>query len=100
MHIKMFKNTYICIFYYAKWKHYWNNPPVYWICGTRICWMPSVTQIQMPKLVVFLVRWKISFEIGKSAKQLHGLSNAFVVKDNIAYPTGRTIPLWMFGLLY
>lgn len=62
-----------------------------------------VTQVQMPKQGDFLVGRKISVEIGgkgKSAKQLQGLSNAFVVKDDIAYPTGRSIPLWMFGLLY
>lgn len=62
-----------------------------------------VTQVQMPKQGDFLVSRKISVEIGgkgKTGKQLQGLSNAFVVKDDIAYPTGRSIPLWMFGFLY
>lgn len=62
-----------------------------------------VAQVQMPKQGDFLINRKISVEIGgkgKSGKQLQGVSNAYVVKDDIAYPTGRTIPLWMFGLLY
>lgn len=51
----------------------------------------------------FIVDNKFSFEIGgkdKSQKQISGLSNAFVVKDNIETGHSNQIPLWMFGLLY
>lgn len=44
-----------------------------------------------------------SFEIGgkgKSGKQITGLPEARIVKDDIEYPVGRSIPLWLFGFLY
>ena len=43
------------------------------------------------------------FEIGgkqKSAKQIQGITNAFLVKDDIEFGTQKTIPLWHFGFLY
>ena len=43
------------------------------------------------------------FEIGgksKGNKQISKLSNAYIVKDDIEYGFGNTIPLWHFGLLY
>jgi len=43
------------------------------------------------------------FEIGgpnKTAKQLPQESRSFVVKDGVEWPSGRTLPLWMFGFLY
>lgn len=43
------------------------------------------------------------FEIGgksKSNKQIKNIDNAFVVKDDIEYGMGNTIPLWAFGLNY
>jgi uncharacterized protein len=46
---------------------------------------------------------KFIFEIGgktKSNKQVKNLDNAFVVKDDIEYGIGNTIPLWAFGLNY
>jgi len=51
----------------------------------------------------FLVDNKYTFEIGgksKNLKQISGLSDAFVVKDNIEIGAKNIIPLWMFGLLY
>ncbi|HMS30692.1 MAG TPA: AAA family ATPase [Saprospiraceae bacterium] len=51
----------------------------------------------------FLVDSNLTFEIGgsnKSTKQIKSFENAYVVKDEIEVPVGRTIPLWMFGLLY
>lgn len=26
--------------------------------------------------------------------------NAFIVKDDLEYPVGNTLPLWIFGVLY
>jgi len=51
----------------------------------------------------FLVDGKFLFEIGgktKSRRQIAGIKNAFVVKDDIERGFGNTIPLWYFGMLY
>ena len=36
----------------------------------------------------------------KGNAQIAGIENAFVVKDDIEYGFGNTIPLWQFGFLY
>jgi predicted AAA+ superfamily ATPase len=44
-----------------------------------------------------------TFEVGgkkKGLKQIQGLDNGFVVKDNIELGYLNTIPLWQFGLTY
>lgn len=44
-----------------------------------------------------------TFEIGgrkKGNKQVEGLPDAFMVKDDIEFAFGHTIPLWHFGLNY
>lgn len=46
---------------------------------------------------------KYTFEVGghkKGGKQIAGLSDAFVVRDDIEYGYKNTIPLWAFGLNY
>jgi len=51
----------------------------------------------------FLVNEKFLFEVGgksKAQKQIEGIQNAFIIKDDIEYASGNIIPLWMFGLLY
>ncbi|VAW15139.1 ATPase [hydrothermal vent metagenome] len=51
----------------------------------------------------FLVNDNYLFEVGgknKPRKQIAGLKNAFLVKDDIEYGYGNIIPLWYFGLLY
>jgi predicted AAA+ superfamily ATPase len=51
----------------------------------------------------FEVASKYSFEIGgknKGEKQISELANSYVVKDNIEFPVGNSIPLWLFGFLY
>jgi len=60
-------------------------------------------EVSYPKQGDFLVDNKYIFEVGgknKTQKQIAGLENAFLVKDNIEYGSGTKIPLWMFGLLY
>ena len=45
----------------------------------------------------------LSFEIGgknKAQKQIEGIENAYVVKDDIEYGYKNIIPLWAFGLTY
>ncbi len=51
----------------------------------------------------FLVDDKYAFEIGgknKTKKQIKGISNAYVVKDDIEIGQNNTIPLWLFGMMY
>ena len=46
---------------------------------------------------------ELTFEVGgqgKGKRQIDGLTNAFIVKDDIEYAHGNVIPLWMFGLNY
>ena len=51
----------------------------------------------------FVVNGKYVMEIGgknKSAKQIQGHENAFIVADDIEYGFGNKIPLWLFGFHY
>jgi predicted AAA+ superfamily ATPase len=44
-----------------------------------------------------------TFEVGeksKKSKQINGVGKAYVVKDDIEYGFGNTIPLWAFGMNY
>lgn len=46
---------------------------------------------------------KYTFEVGgrkKGKKQIEGIDNAFVVKDDIEAGMGNIVPLWCFGLNY
>lgn len=46
---------------------------------------------------------KYTFEVGghdKKQKQIRGIENAYVVKDDIEYGALNVIPLWMFGMMY
>lgn len=63
----------------------------------------AVSKIAMPKQGDFFVDNKYTFEVGgkdKSIKQIAGIKNAWVVKDDLEFPVGNELPLWMFGLLY
>lgn len=51
----------------------------------------------------FLVSNKFTFEIGgknKNSGQIHGVSDSYIVKDDIEIGSNNIIPLWMFGFLY
>jgi predicted AAA+ superfamily ATPase len=55
------------------------------------------------KTVDFEVDGIYEFELGgrnKKQKQIKGLDNAYIVKDDIEIGTDLNIPLWMFGFLY
>lgn len=44
-----------------------------------------------------------TFEVGgksKGKKQIKDVPNGYLVKDDIEYGFGRTLPLWTFGLMY
>ena len=51
----------------------------------------------------FLVNGKYTFEIGgknKSQKQIIGLPDSYIAKDDIEIGYENVIPLWMFGMMY
>ena len=65
--------------------------------------LQTLHKVQLPKQGDFYVNNTYTFEVGgkgKGQKQLESLENAWVVKDDIEFPMQKTIPLWMFGLLY
>ena len=59
--------------------------------------------VMLPKAGDFLVENRFLFEVGgknKTHKQIAGMENAFVVKDDIETGAPGTIPVWLFGFLY
>jgi hypothetical protein len=59
--------------------------------------------INLSQTADFLINEKYTIEVGgknKKQKQIAGIENALVVKDDIEVGHGNIIPLWMFGLLY
>ena len=61
-----------------------------------------VKEVVSSKLSDFFVD-EYTFEVGgknKKRKQIADIPNSFLVKDDIEYMVERTIPLWMFGLMY
>lgn len=62
-----------------------------------------MNKVNMPKQGDFIINNKYTFEIGgknKDSKQLKGIKNSWLVKDDIESPIAGALPLWMFGLLY
>lgn len=60
-------------------------------------------RVTQPADTDFEVNGRYFFEIGglkKKHKQIEGLQNAFLVKDDLEYPVGKALPLWVFGFLY
>ena len=60
-------------------------------------------KIQVAKKMDFLIEDKYTFEIGgknKTTKQIKGIDNSFIVRDDIEIGHNRVIPLWLFGFLY
>ncbi len=60
-------------------------------------------KVNYPKNGDFEVNQKYIFEIGGTGKDTHqikGLTNAFIIKDDLEYPSMGTLPLWVFGFLY
>ncbi|WP_439488019.1 ATP-binding protein [Algoriphagus sp.] len=59
-------------------------------------------RVNFSKTVDFLIDNQFNFEIGgkgKSTKQAT-VNNTWIVKDDIEYPTGQSLPMWIFGFLY
>lgn len=65
--------------------------------------LTALHQVRLPKVGDFEIDGSIIFEVGgrsKSSKQIQGLENAFIVKDEIEFPIGNAIPIWLLGFLY
>ncbi len=59
--------------------------------------------VALPPQGDFIIDDKFTFEIGgksKTSKQVKGIDNAFIVKDDIETGIMNVIPLWIFGLIY
>lgn len=51
----------------------------------------------------FLVDGKWKFEVGghdKSFAQIADIPNSYILADNLEYPVGKKLPLWLIGLIY
>ncbi|MCF8351650.1 MAG: AAA family ATPase, partial [Bacteroidales bacterium] len=60
-------------------------------------------KLRLPKTGDFEIAGKYIFEVGgksKTGTQIKGLSDAYLVKDNMEYPASDALPLWLFGFLY
>lgn len=61
------------------------------------------TQIVVSSSVADFQIETFTFEVGgknKKQKQIRGIENAFIVKDDIEYGYQNVLPLWAFGLTY
>ncbi len=60
-------------------------------------------RVSHPKTGDFEVDNRYVIEVGglsKSRKQIQDLSDALVVRDDMEFPAGNALPLWLFGFLY
>jgi len=65
--------------------------------------MKKKHQVNFSKVADFLIDNKVTFEIGgknKNSRQIQKIEHAFIVKDNLETKVDKSIPLWIFGLLY
>jgi len=59
--------------------------------------------VNASKQADFLVNEKLTFEVGgknKTRKQIEGLKNAYIAKDDIEIGYENIVPLWLFGFMY
>lgn len=95
-------------------KIYLNNPNLSYVLSNNepeigniretifFSWLRVTHKVTASNIADFKVG-KYTFEVGgknKKQKQIQGVENAFVVKDDIEYGYMNVIPLWAFGLLY
>ena len=60
-------------------------------------------KVTYPETGDFLIDGKYLIEVGgksKNAEQLSGKENIFIAADDIDFPDGKKIPLWLFGFMY
>ena len=51
----------------------------------------------------FLIDGKITFEVGgkdKTFDQIADISDSYILADNMEFPIGKKLPIWLVGLLY
>lgn len=63
----------------------------------------TLHQVAAPPKGDFLLDGRWTIEIGgpgKTFDQIGAEPNAFVVRDELDFPAGRILPLWVFGMLY
>ena len=63
----------------------------------------SLCNVSASPISDFLIDGNYTFEVGgkkKKQRQLQGIEDGFVVKDDIETGYGNIIPLWLFGMLY
>ena len=95
-------------------KIYLDNTNMMYVLGTDSANTGNIRETffyNQTRLVSDVISSKVSdfvigdhtFEVGgkkKRAKQIEDVPNGHIVKDDIEYGHGITIPLWAFGLLY
>lgn len=67
-----------------------------------LTWMQETYKVTSSKISDFEING-ITFEVGgkgKKGKQIKEADEAYLVKDNIEYANGHSIPIWMFGFVY
>ena len=60
-------------------------------------------KVNYPDKGDFIADGRYTIEVGgrkKTGRQIAEAENALIVKDDIEYGSGQTIPLWIFGFLY
>lgn len=60
-------------------------------------------QIEYTRQGDFLIDHKLTFEIGgksKDGKQVAQTENSYIAADDMEFPVGNKLPLWLFGLMY
>jgi predicted AAA+ superfamily ATPase len=67
-----------------------------------LTWMQEVYKVTASKISDFEIDG-ITFEVGgknKKGTQVKEADDAYLVKDNIEYAFGHSVPIWMFGFVY
>lgn len=67
-----------------------------------LTWMQEVYKVTASKISDFEIEG-ITFEVGgknKKGTQVKKADDAYLVKDNIEYAFGHSVPIWMFGFVY
>ena len=96
-------------------KIYIHNPNTLYALGTQLnigtireCFV--VNQLSVGHMVEygktqgdFRIDGHITFEVGgkdKSFDQIADLTDSYILADNIEFPIGKKLPLWLMGMIY
>lgn len=67
-----------------------------------LSWMKQVHSVTSSKISDFEIDG-LTFEVGgksKKGKQIKNAATGYLVKDNLEFSSGNSIPIWMFGFIY